>query len=185
MERNMEEYDIGVRLLNEKIQNIISLYNEIAKDFNDYGMICLSDTVIKGIPEFLKWYDTTFAPHETMLTLDYPVLKDITKLKGVDAIYEYLRCIRLEQIFLSRFDESKVRNMLYSYCDEYKDIFENICDIVLMFMFKNLDSKNDTIENQIIKMIETYYLGDMELLSYLLVDVNNLKARLSIYNDVG
>lgn len=33
-----------------------------------------------------------------MLTLDYPMLQNIQDLSGVDAIYEYIRAVRIEAV---------------------------------------------------------------------------------------
>lgn len=72
----------------------------------------LYETFAKGIPEFFKWYDVKFAPQNTILTLDYPVLKDLSGETGIDRIYEYIKCLHLEQTFLRKFPEAYVMEML-------------------------------------------------------------------------
>ncbi|NLG04860.1 MAG: hypothetical protein GX567_13670 [Clostridia bacterium] len=47
---------------------------------DDYGIVCLRDTFYKGIPAFLLHYDAKNKPQETILTLDYPILKDLHEL---------------------------------------------------------------------------------------------------------
>lgn len=70
---------------------------------------------MKGLPEFFKWYDVKFQPQNTILTLDYPVLKDISQLSGIDKVYEFINCIRLEQQFLKKFSKSYVVEILEQY----------------------------------------------------------------------
>lgn len=57
-----EQYNIGVKLLYEKVENIRKIFNKISLQFEDFGVKCLYDTVQKGIPQFLKWYDIRFCP---------------------------------------------------------------------------------------------------------------------------
>ncbi|MDE5866091.1 MAG: hypothetical protein K2H31_05775, partial [Lachnospiraceae bacterium] len=126
-----EQYNIGAKLLFEKVDDIRKIYNEISLQFEDFGVKCLYDTIQKGIPHFLKCYDIKFCPQNTILTLDYPLLIDCSSLKGADAVYEYIRAIQIEQIFLSAFDRNYVISVLEKYDSEYRYMIENICSIVL------------------------------------------------------
>lgn len=95
------------------------------------GTAALYDTVVKGLPEFFKWYDVRFHPQDTVLTLDYPLLKDISGYTGVDAVYEFIVSVKKEQEFLRGFQREYVVEMLYGYCEEYEDMIENLCEIVM------------------------------------------------------
>lgn len=125
-------YEIGKRCVEEKVQEALKIYNEILPEFSCYENHCLYDTFVKGIPEFFRWYDVRFAPQNTVLTLDYPVLRDLSEYNGIDKIYEFIRCICLEQKFLNIFPEYHVVNILSRYNREYKDMVENICEIVCL-----------------------------------------------------
>ena len=81
-----EAFGKGQELVTEKVNKLRRLYNELIPGFWDYGLICLGDTVRKAIPSFFLNYDVRFAPQETLLTLDYPVLKDLGGRTGVDAV---------------------------------------------------------------------------------------------------
>lgn len=83
------------------------------------------------IPEFFKWYDIQFNPQDTILTLDYPVLKDLSQYTGVDRVYEYLKCIQQEQNFLRQFAESDVIGALFRHNRGYRDMIENLCEIFI------------------------------------------------------
>ena len=126
-----EQYSIGAKLLSEKVENIRKIFNEVSFQFEDFGVKCLYDTVQKGIPQFLKWYDIKFCPQNTILTLDYPLLIDCSSLTGADAVYKYIQAIQTEQIFLGKFDRNYVMLVLEKYNSEYSDMIENICSIVL------------------------------------------------------
>lgn len=93
-------YEIGVKCVEEKTRETLARYNDLMTHFLSYENQCLYDTVVKGLPEFFRWYDCKYAPQNTILTLDYPILKDVSKLVGIDKIYDYLCCIQFEQKFL-------------------------------------------------------------------------------------
>lgn len=133
-----EAYRRGRDLVYEKVENLRKFYNELILDFQDYGMICLRDTVRKGIPSFFLNYDVMFSPKETLLTLDYPVLKDLRGLSGVDAVWEYVRCIADEQKFLGKFSDSLIRELLRAYHEEYEELVENISSIVQKVMCRRM-----------------------------------------------
>lgn len=123
-------YELGVACVTKKVKLSLALYNRIMETFDSYGNHCLQDTMVKGIPEFFKWYDVKFAPQNTILTLDYPVQEDLREYTGVDAIWEYLCCIRAEQKYLRKLPREFVIEMLRSYCEDYEDMIENLRQIV-------------------------------------------------------
>ncbi len=100
--------------------------------FKSYENICLQDTFIKALPEFSKWYDIPFAPQNIIITIDYPILKDISCYTGIDRIYEFLLCISWEQKFLNIFLEDYIISLLAKNNPLYEEMIENICEIVLL-----------------------------------------------------
>lgn len=125
-------YEMGMAAVEEKVKKALCLYNEILPVFSHYGNRCLYDTVVRGIPEFFKWYDIRWEPQNTILTLDYPVLKDISGYTGIDRIYEFLKCIDWEQKFLRKFSKEDVLGILSEYNRDYREMIENICEPVLL-----------------------------------------------------
>lgn len=126
-----EAYRLGLETVIQKTNALRELYNEEIVHFQAYHNKCLYDTVARGIPEFLKWYDAKFNPQDTILTLDYPLLKDIHGLIGIDAVWEYMNGICLEQSFLSKLEESYLLELLSAYSPGYRGLVENIVSIVL------------------------------------------------------
>ncbi len=156
-----EAYQQGYQLVEAKVRAMKELYHNLLKYFRPYGNKALKDTV-GAIPEFLKWYDIRYEPQNTILTLDYPLLTDLSysmrreadsrcgaydkddgifyRYTGIDAVYEYVKCISIEQRFLNRFPETYVKQVLRNYAEascsggiplEDEEIFENICGILL------------------------------------------------------
>lgn len=124
-------YEAGLHIVIEKVKSLQKLYNARVSDFQDYGLECLKDVWFKGLPAFLLKYDVKYAPQETILTLDYPVLKDLQNLSGIDAVLEWVTCIDMEQRFLQGFGADYVREVLRAYDPEYKFLLENVCCILL------------------------------------------------------
>lgn len=140
-------YEQGYKQLVQKVKDTIELYHLVLSNFNDYGVACLQDTFIKGIPAFFKWYDVRFNPQNTMLTLDYPVLADMSIHSGIHAIHSYVQCIALEQQFLNALPNGYVTGVLASYTEEYSTCIENICSLVLPNLFGHLLLHSSLTEN--------------------------------------
>lgn len=205
-----EQYNIGAKLLSEKVENIRKIFNEISFQFEDFGVKCLYDTVQKGIPQFLKWYDIKFCPQNTILTLDYPLLIDCSSLTGADAVYKYIWAIQTEQIFLGKFDRNYVMLVLEKYNSEYRDMIENICSIVLtniighiaikkpfndidflygeylqlskIFAGKSIPDIENVVKDLIKKIVSQFYKNDMDMLEYLCYETNNIAVRIYTAN---
>lgn len=132
-EKSVERaYEEGLLCVERKVKAALYLYNEILPEFDCYGNRCLYDTFVKGMPEFFRRYDMQFEPQNTILTLDYPVWKDLSGCSGIDRIYEYIKCIGMEQKFLNMFTKNEVISMLRKYSKQYQSMVDNICEIVFM-----------------------------------------------------
>lgn len=190
-----EAYQQGSRIVKDKVCKLRELYDALLPAFRDYGVQCLKDTMIKGIPAFLLRYDARFVPQKTLLTLDYPVLEQMPQATGVDAVLHYVQCICLEQKLLALFGEEYVTRVLNAYHEEYESLVENICEVLLpnlighVLLKKPLREATFTREEYIAlenplsgktrqeltqymdrllcSFTETYLNGDKDLLSYL------------------
>lgn len=201
-----EQYNIGSKLLSEKVEDIGKIYNEITLQFEDYGVKCLYDTVQKGIPNFLKCYDIKFCPQNTVVTLDYPLLIDCSTMNGADAVYKYMRAIQTEQVFLGAFDRNYVISVLEKYDSDYRNMIENICSIVLtniighiairkpfddieflheeylqlskIFGEKTISEIENIIKGFIKEIVNRLYENNMDMTDYLCCEANNIAARI-------
>lgn len=142
-----QAYETGLALVEEKVKLALKLYNELMQGFADYDNLCLRDTVVNGLPEFFKWYDTKYEPQNTILTLDYPVLKDLSGYSGADKIYEFICCVRLEQAFLHMFPEAWVTEILIKKDPEYEEMIENVCEVVLISVVCHMTASKSLTED--------------------------------------
>lgn len=206
-----EAYENGRKIVADKVMELRTLYHALIPDFRDYGSICLQDTVRKGIPAFLEKYDFKYAPQETLLTLDYPILRNYGALSGIDLVLCYLRDIRLEQKFLHRMGDKYISKVLRKYHRDYEYLSENICDIVLqnvtghMILDKPLEGQgfgqeelesleeilSDKTEEQIRayllkameRLIAEYYDNDDCLLTYLSGGLSDIVTRIRYHTE--
>ena len=199
-------YEMGAAYVREKTGKALDLYNRILPEFCHYENKCLYDTFVKGIPEFFKWYDIQFEPQNTILTLDYPLLKDISEYTGIDKIFEFIKSIGLEQKFLKLFPAGYVINILSKDNRNWQESMDNICEIVFthvighimlgksltvielketdyfymqeMFEQIALDDIKKHLEVTLEIYIKNYYENDRELLNYLSGAISGIVVRL-------
>lgn len=108
------------------------MYEELLRDFEDYGCRNYRDTILKGMPAFFLSYDARFQPQNHVITLDYPIVKNY-KLCGADMIYRYLCDIVVEKRFLECFHPEAVRGLLSRMEGEFDCMYMgNLCELVLM-----------------------------------------------------
>lgn len=206
-------YEIGAKRVEEKTKETLNLYNEMMAHFSSYENKCLDDTVVKGLPEFFKWYDCKYEPQNTILTLDYPVLIENPEHTGIDKICDYVLCIQLEQKFLNQFSSEYVIEILSKYNKHYRVMIENICEIVLMNVICHIvagkkisildfepeeylklqaliqmetpSDLRDKLKNAINVLIREYYENDENLMEYLYKAVDNISVRMKTAADNG
>lgn len=199
-------YEIGVSLVKEKAEKALALYNSVISSFYHYENQCLYDTFVKGMPEFFKWYNIRYLPQDTILTLDYPILKDLSDCTGIDKIFEYIKCISLEQKFLKRFPDENVIKILSKNDKCWKESFDNICEIVFTYMVGHILIKKPLMEillkeedytflqklllkesHELLQkhleaaldiLVKEYYDSDAELREYLVRDIGEIIVRL-------
>lgn len=206
-------YEIGAKRVEEKTKETLNLYNEMMAHFSSYENKCLDDTVVKGLPEFFKWYDCKYEPQNTILTLDYPVLIENPEHTGIDKICDYVLCIQLEQKFLNQFSSEYVIEILSKFNKHYRVMIENICEIVLMNVICHIVAEKkisildfepeeylklqaliqmetpsdlrDKLKNAINVLIREYYENDENLMEYLYKAVDNISVRMKTAADNG
>lgn len=199
-------YEMGAAYVREKTGKALDLYNRILPEFCHYENKCLYDTFVKGIPEFFKWYDIQFEPQNTILTLDYPLLKDISEYTGIDKIFEFIKSIGLEQKFLKLFPAGYVINILSKDNRNWQESMDNICEIdfthvighimlgksltvielketdyfYMQEMFEQiaLEDIKKHLEVTLEIYIKNYYENDRKLLNYLSGAISGIVVRL-------
>jgi hypothetical protein len=113
-----------------------------------------------------------FCPQDTILTLDYPILKSINQQSGIDAIEVYVKSIGLEQTFFRAMDEEVVCSMLRDYDANFQKQYYNICFALLKQMawvsLPQVDLSEEVLSRWLNGLVDQRYHGDNELRSYLL-----------------
>lgn len=126
-----EAWRIGQELLTRRMREVKERYQTLCGTFRDYGNRNLRDTFGMALPGFLERYDQKYAPQETIITMDYPVLSKTSGVTGILAIDQYLDAIAAEQNFLQRFPEEYVKGILMRFQKDYQSQFFNLGRIVL------------------------------------------------------
>ena len=147
----MQAYRTGVQLVRRKTEELLVFYEHRKSRFCPYGNVYLADILQKGIPAFFRTYDEVFEPQNTILTLDYPLITDLSACTGIDRISAFLECVRLEQRFLGRFPQGYVRTVLKEHTEMYKEMIENLCEVVLLSVLKHMLAKKPLTEPRLEK----------------------------------
>ena len=199
-------YETGLAYVEEKTRKALALYDSTLTEFYDYGNRCLYDTFVSGLPKFFARYDIRFAPQDTIILLNYPVLKDLSAYTGIDRIYEFIRCVHLEQTFLNLFPRDYVLHILSNGNGQYDQISDNVCEAVLLsvaghilagkpleeadlededgFRIGEIIARTDLsglcrqLENAISQFTGKYGDDDRELTEYLSGGIRNIALRL-------
>lgn len=199
-----EVYQQGYQMVKDKVYLLKDCYHAMLPDFCDYGVGCLRDAIQKEIPDFFRKYDPQFCPQAAFGPPDYPLLCGNGQKTGVDAAYEYIRCIGMEQEFLAGFDSGYIGRILRRYREGMEEIWENICGIVLPNVLGHLllqkplwqegfseeeygrladgmrgrEETEHFVKNMIARMAAQRYNGNQELAAYLQCESKNLAVRM-------
>lgn len=198
-------YERGCQMLLDKINRTRRQYNSLVTEFEAYGNQNYHDTVRKAIPAFFRYYDAQFAPQETIITMDYPVLISLNRESGIDAIEKYVYCIFLEQKFLKNLPENYIRTILFTFRKDYKNRLFNISSVILRSLlgslmtgkkldtqadaedYENLafqvsewsrDELKDCLTGLLGRLIRDKYEDDTELFEYLAEDLKDFATEL-------
>ena len=201
-----EAYDIGYTLVVQKVVTSQNLYNEMIIGFHDFGNLAYYETFTKQIPTFFKWYDARFCPQSNIVELDYPLLIQIQKLQGIDAINEYIKSIKYEQQFLQQFQGDYVKAILELFYQNYEELIVNLCGSLLKKGLVNMllelpiqktkleladykklailvkenkgDKLSDKLHELLRLLIDNVYEGDTKLLYYMQNGIPDIVAEL-------
>lgn len=200
-----EAYQSGRQIVFEKVKETKDKYNTMLLEFCAYGNENYYDTVTKALPGFFRYYDIQFAPQETIITMDYPILFSIHNVTGIDAVEHYVEGICLEQKFMGSFQEEYVYKILMQYQSNYRKQFYNLCSILLrhmlgcmmigkrlevpssekqyMWLEQTIQGYSKTklkiiLDSLIDYMIEDKWNGDFALANYLKEDTKNFVSEL-------
>lgn len=131
-EVNLElAYETGYQMVIKKVKETKTQYERMVTKFSDYGNQNYGETVRNAIAGFFVHYDPLFGPQNHIITMDYPVLTNLSGYCGIEAVNRYLSCIEMEQIFLRHIPEEYIYSVLSSTNSDYESSFDNVCTPIL------------------------------------------------------
>ena len=125
-----EAYRQGYDIVCRKVKDTLLRYNSFRETYYHYGNIAYRETVEKGLPAFFLYYDPMFAPTETIITMDYPVLELDVSLEGIDRIAQYVDLLFEEHRYLQRYPKNFVIDELRTFHPQYEKEIFNLREIV-------------------------------------------------------
>ncbi len=126
-----EAYQIGLQKRREKLEQTKVLYQQILDGYLPLGNEFCDDTILHGIPVFFERYDLEFNAQNHLLTLDYPLHKNLGSLAGIDLIYSYLTCFLEEQMAVSSYPFPVLMQVLKEYHPDYRSIPLNMYSVIM------------------------------------------------------
>ncbi len=131
-ERIVSMYEAGRKIINKKVTISKILYKEVLNSTLLIANETYLDIIIKGIKGFFKIYEPDYNAKDKKITADYPLYNSlIGKLEGIEFIEEYLKSLKIENEYLSKYDAFNINELLYNYREDYTVLIENIFKIVL------------------------------------------------------
>ena len=150
-------------------------------------------------------------PQNTLLTLDYPILMDLSANTGIDRVYGYLLCIQLEQKFLRKIPRDFVIGALSEYDSRYQWMIDNLCEVVLFKVIryiildknltesdfsaeelsnlqkivreKSLEELREMLREIVDELVDEYFEKDDTMKTYLYAAIQNISVRMKGMED--
>ncbi|PKM51674.1 MAG: hypothetical protein CVV02_05230 [Firmicutes bacterium HGW-Firmicutes-7] len=108
-------YEQGLEYIKGQIVEVKSLFSELSANMLEVPSEIYSDTFKKEIPAFLRKYNFHFNAHDTMCSLDYPLIFDDMSLQGITYIKNYLTILKIETIFCNLFPIEDLNDLLIDF----------------------------------------------------------------------
>lgn len=105
----------GIELVSQWFDEAKRLYGEIRENKLDVGVDAYRLTISEGIPLFFKKYGVVFESHNTMASIDYPLIFDDMSLRGVLYMKNYLEHFKLETEFCNFFSTQEIEKLLINF----------------------------------------------------------------------
>lgn len=128
-------YERGLSLVSACFKESNELYLKIRKDRLKVGLEAYDSTIDVALPAFFEKYGAVFDAHNTMASIDYPLLFDDMSITGIFYIKRYLETLDIETDFCCLFLDKEIEKVLTTYGRIYKidytKTLTNIFELVL------------------------------------------------------
>lgn len=108
-------YEEGIELLRLCVIETKKLYAKIRRNRLKIELEAYNTTIDEGIPCFFEKYTVIFEGHNTMASIDYPLIFDDMRVRGVSYIKNYLEHLDIETEFCRLFKEEDIGKILKSF----------------------------------------------------------------------
>lgn len=112
-------YAEGMNIVRSCVEDSKSLFQEIANAKLNIPLEAYNDTINVALPEFFRIYDVDFAAHDTVSSIDYPLVFDDMTSEGIFYVKQYLEKLKLETQFCSCFRLSSILQLLRGFGRKY------------------------------------------------------------------
>lgn len=168
----VEIYEEGVNIACEYVEEAKLLLAEVKNSRINLPLIAYNDTVDVSFQEFFSSYQIEFSAHNTMGSIDYPLLIDDWDWTGIIYMKNYLEHLKIENEFCSHFPIDEITKLLESYGERsslnWEDMLFNITELIL--------------KNAICSVLIGKNTGTTTLLISQM-NCDNLESNLKNYND--
>lgn len=112
----------GMMLVEGCVKSSKELLKRVSNNRIRVNHITYEKTIEEEIPQFFDMYEPRFGAQIIPIVPTYPLAVKVTKLKGIEYLYEYLYRLNLENEFVQRFE---LRNIQLLYRIQGKRILDN------------------------------------------------------------
>lgn len=105
-------YEDGIELLRLCVEETKKLYGKVKKNRLKVELEAYNATIDEAIPSFFEKYSVVFEVHNTMASIDYPLVFDDMSVRGISYIKNYLEHLDIETEFCRLFSEEDINKII-------------------------------------------------------------------------
>lgn len=141
--RDLEElYVCGLNLVKQYVKESMALLLKVKATRVQTDLYAYNSTIDDGFHAFFRTYNPRFNAQDTIITADYPLLKEDRSITGILFIKNYLTELLKENEFCAKYSKNYIRGLLLTYGVkyhlDYRDILINIPELILEHSNKGL-----------------------------------------------
>ncbi|MGE5631975.1 MAG: DUF6179 domain-containing protein [Caulobacteraceae bacterium] len=115
-----EIYEKGLGIVTECVAETKEFYKKVAQNMLDVPLEVYNTSVRESFSDFFNKYNVVFGAHETVCTLDYPLIFDDMNMQGIFYIRQYLEKLETETQFCRFFNKEGINRILAIYGRAFK-----------------------------------------------------------------
>ncbi len=136
IETSIEEiYIEGLEVVRACFEESQQLHREVQNSKLSVPNQAYHATIEEALPDFFRKYDPVFGAHQTMASMDYPLLFDDMRITGIFYIQQYLEKLALENQLSRLFPEKEIEKLFFNYGRVYRidcrEALINIFEVVI------------------------------------------------------